>query len=64
MLTLGLISVSHGSSWDSDVDMDTMCLPKLDGCGSSSCGAVSLLVLSNRMMIVYACGVFSEFTEN
>ena len=42
MLTFGLSTVRHGSSWDSDVDMDTVCLSELDVCGSSGGGTVSL----------------------
>ncbi len=40
-----LLSVDHGLSWESDVDMDTVCLLELDIGGSSSGRTVSSFLL-------------------
>ena len=58
MLTLGLTPVSHGSFWDSDVDMDTVCLPELVVCGSSGGRTVSLLVQSEHLK---SCSLLCTF---
>ena len=53
IVPLRIISISHGSSWASDVDMDPVCLLQLDVCGGSSDRTVSLLVLYKQ--IIMAC---------